>query len=280
MCNAKIVDSYYTLGDEPTCISCKMKFERDARSAKDFSVFMRSGVYGLGAAIAGAIIYYAVLKLLNLEIGLVAIAIGFMVGHAMKKGAKGWGGRRYQLAAAGLTYFAVGMAYLPMAMEGAAKENNAVVADSTQTVADGDDDDASGDDSATVTLSGAPVSGDSGVAAIDLLLAANTPTTDSAAAPADSTAAAASDSTIAATQDSAAAAAASAGDDDTPGIVVVLIGFAAAFLFALALPVLVIIGSMPSGLISALIIGFGMQQAWKMTAGVDVNFQGPLRVVS
>ena len=45
-----------------------------------------------------------------------------------------------------------------------------------------------------------------------------------------------------------------------------------------ALPVLVVFGSLPSGLISGLIIFFGMQQAWKMTATPALEITGPYRV--
>jgi hypothetical protein len=50
------------------------------------------------------------------------------------------------------------------------------------------------------------------------------------------------------------------------------------FLFIFALPVMYIAGSMPSGLISAIIILVGMQQAWKMTARVEVPISGPYKV--
>jgi len=45
-----------------------------------------------------------------------------------------------------------------------------------------------------------------------------------------------------------------------------------------ALPVLVIVGSLPSGLISAAIIFFGMQQAWRMTGTPALAITGPFRV--
>jgi hypothetical protein len=46
----------------------------------------------------------------------------------------------------------------------------------------------------------------------------------------------------------------------------------------IALPVLVVIGSMPSGLISAFIIFIGMRQAWKMTEAAVLKIHGPYRV--
>jgi len=49
-------------------------------------------------------------------------------------------------------------------------------------------------------------------------------------------------------------------------------------LLALALPVLVVVGGLPSSLISAAIIFFGMAQAWKMTGKPPLVITGPFRV--
>src|SRR4030095_13790770 len=48
--------------------------------------------------------------------------------------------------------------------------------------------------------------------------------------------------------------------------------------FSLALPVMIVVGSLPSGLISAAIIAFGMQQAWRMTAAPQPQITGPYRI--
>ena len=48
--------------------------------------------------------------------------------------------------------------------------------------------------------------------------------------------------------------------------------------FSLALPVIVVVSSLPSGLISALIIGIGMRQAWTMTRAADLTIAGPFKV--
>jgi len=49
-------------------------------------------------------------------------------------------------------------------------------------------------------------------------------------------------------------------------------------LLVFALPVTAIVGTMPSGLISALIIFFGLRQAWRMTAVPELNITGPYKV--
>jgi hypothetical protein len=171
-----------------------------------------AAVFGIGAAIAGAALYYAVIAITNFEIGLVAIAIGYMVGYAVRKGAGG-GGRRFQILAILLTYWAVGLAYVPLAFR----------------------------DSPASSRSQAP--------------------TEQAGA--------------------GAAEPANADRDDSGGRRAGF-GFAVAMLlgFTFMLPVMAIVGSMPSGLISAAIIAFGMHQAWRMTAAPQLMITGPYQIAS
>ena len=62
---------------------------------------------GLLAGLAGAAIWYAVRKITDYEIGLIAIVVGLMVGVAVRKGSKGRGGWFYQALAMTLTYCCV-----------------------------------------------------------------------------------------------------------------------------------------------------------------------------
>jgi len=131
--------------------------------------------------VAGAAIYYAVIAITHLEIGLVAILIGYMVGYAVRRGAGGRGGLRFQILAAVLTYGAVGLAYAPLIVMSALAEQRAVHA------------------------------------------------------------------------------------------------IRVAIMIPL-LPVLMVIGSMPSGIITALIIFFGIRQAMRMTAAPLLRISGPFRI--
>jgi hypothetical protein len=56
------------------------------------------------------------------------------------------------------------------------------------------------------------------------------------------------------------------------------VAIAYAIVFSFALPVLVVFNSLPGGLLSAAIIGFGMHQAWRMTAAPHLTITGPFRV--
>ena len=51
-------------------------------------------------------------KITGYEIGIVAIGIGYLVGKAVRKGAGGFGGTRYQVLAVFLTYAAIALASL------------------------------------------------------------------------------------------------------------------------------------------------------------------------
>jgi hypothetical protein len=211
------LSEYFHVDGASMCARCKDLALEAAMPNRSWSALARSVLYGAAAAIAGAIVYYGVIAITDLEIGIVAILIGYMVGHMVRKGAAGRGGRRFQVSALLLTYFSVALAYSPIVFK-SAMEHAPKVADSTQTIS---------------------------------------------RAVADSTAAV---STVT-KPDSASVTGGS-----------VILAFGALLLFILALPVMVVFGSMPSGLISALIIGVGMHQAWRMTGAAKVDVSGPYRV--
>jgi hypothetical protein len=70
-------------------------------------------LFGTGAAIGGAAIWYAVRELTGLELGLIGIVVGLMVGVAVRKGSRGWGGWQYQTLAVVLTYLSIVSTYVP-----------------------------------------------------------------------------------------------------------------------------------------------------------------------
>jgi hypothetical protein len=246
-CERSIANVYFTLAQRPFCGSCKLKVEREYAATLTSGSFAKATVFGLGAAAAGAAVYYGVIAITNFEIGIVAILIGYMVGYAINRATRGGGARRYQVLGAALTYLAVGMAYLPLAIKGAregAGEQTTVSSDSTRIAARDSD----------VVQAGSPA------AAVDTAAVA-----DTGAVEADSSAAA----TAEAPEDSTSVRLAPTSFFKAMGVLVALV---------LALPVMVVFGSLPSGLISALIIGIGIRQAWRMTTAPDLSFAGPLRV--
>jgi hypothetical protein len=57
----------------------------------------------------------------GIYIGYISLAVGWLVGKAVMLGSKGIGGRRYQIAAAVLTYAAVSIAAIPIEISDRAK---------------------------------------------------------------------------------------------------------------------------------------------------------------
>jgi Flp pilus assembly protein TadB len=240
-CNTQVRSYYYHVDGNSVCAKCKQELERAGGVTRTGGAFIRSAMFGGIAALSGAAIYYGVIAAFSLEIGIVAILIGFIVGKAVRSGARGGGGRRYQILAAGLTYLSVGMAYAPVAYKGIvdAKRNGPEAVSS----ASADSADASALAEAEDEENAKEVE-DSAAASLMTVTAAGDPT----AAPVELT------------------------------WKVILLGLGATILLIFVLPVIVVIGSLPSGLISALIIGFGIRTAWKMTDGEMMTITGPYKV--
>jgi len=111
-CQASIADGYYEVNGHVVCPGCKTALERSP-TGSGASRLLRATAFGLGGAIVGAGIYYAILAATGYEIGLVAIAVGWLVGRGVQKGSHGIGGWAYQALAVGLTYLAIVSTYVP-----------------------------------------------------------------------------------------------------------------------------------------------------------------------
>ena len=62
------------------------------------SAFVRGITFGVGGAILGLILYSGFGIVTGIEIGYLSLAVGFIVGKAIRMGSRGIGGRRYQIA--------------------------------------------------------------------------------------------------------------------------------------------------------------------------------------
>lgn len=215
-CQTPIDTAYYDANGSILCNRCCIVAKSAAETPRGIAPFITAGVFGLGAGVVGAGIYYAVIAIANLEIGIVAILIGYMVGYAVRKGACGRGGRRFQVLAVALTYASIALAYAPIVVR------QAIDADRSP--------------------QNAP--------------AATTNSDNNATPPTETE---------------------RATTTEPNGRRVVRPYILLAALIA-ALPVIVVFGSFPSGLISAFIIFIGMRQAWRMTGAPLLQILGPYRV--
>ena len=87
-----------------------------------------------GGAILGLILYAAFGIITGWMIGYVSLAVGYIVGKAIRMGSGGIGGRRYQIAAVALTYAAVSMAAIPIWVSQVSKARKAAPTEQSQSV--------------------------------------------------------------------------------------------------------------------------------------------------
>jgi hypothetical protein len=113
VCASELRQNYYTINGQPVCGMCCNRVRQQAERGSSLTRGLRAVGAGTGAAIAGAILYYAILAITGYEFGLIAIVVGLMVGKAVNWGGDGRGGWRYQAIAIGLTYLAIVTAYVP-----------------------------------------------------------------------------------------------------------------------------------------------------------------------
>jgi hypothetical protein len=123
-CGKSITGDYYRANGVPICGNCaqgiKAQIPVDSHSA-----FVRGICFGVGGAILGLALYVGFALATGWIVGFVSLAVGYIVGKAIVYGSGGVGGRRYQVAAVLLTYMAVSMAAVPIAISQQMKQKSA-----------------------------------------------------------------------------------------------------------------------------------------------------------
>ncbi|HEY7406119.1 MAG TPA: hypothetical protein VIB39_21515 [Candidatus Angelobacter sp.] len=80
------------------------------------AAYVRGLIFGIGAMLVGLVFYAGFTIVTRVEIGIVSLAVGLLIGKAMMMGSNGVGGRRYQITAVVLTYAAVSLAAIPIVL--------------------------------------------------------------------------------------------------------------------------------------------------------------------
>jgi hypothetical protein len=125
VCKTGITDTYFAVGGAVVCPTCKEKL---TGSGSGRTAFLRAWLWGGAVALLGTIIWYAIIKISDAEWGLVAIAVGYGVGVAVRRGSRGRGGWKYQALAMFLTYASIVTSKVPFVIQGiseAAKDQHA-----------------------------------------------------------------------------------------------------------------------------------------------------------
>jgi len=113
-CKQLISGEYYQVQNHVICPQCAAKIQAGKQAQRPVP-WVRFVIFGVGAAVAGSILY-AIPLAMGFQIGIVALAVGWMVGKAIRKGSYGTGGRRQQVLAVALTYFAISTSLIPAAV--------------------------------------------------------------------------------------------------------------------------------------------------------------------
>ncbi|RKH03153.1 hypothetical protein D7V97_26950 [Corallococcus sp. CA053C] len=116
-CERSIASTYFEVNGHLLCPSCRESVEASLTGGSKSKRFLMASVFGFGAAIAGALVYFLV-SLTGYNIGLIAVLVGWMVGTAVFKGSDGRGGWFYQLVAVVLTYLSVAASLAPDVYKG------------------------------------------------------------------------------------------------------------------------------------------------------------------
>jgi len=114
-CKQPISGNYYRINGLLACESCVRQVQQ--QMPKDtHAAYVRAVLFGIGAAILGFVLFAGFVIITGISMGYISLAVGWLIGKGMKMGSGGIGGRRYQIAAAALTYAAVSMAAIPIAI--------------------------------------------------------------------------------------------------------------------------------------------------------------------
>ena len=114
VCHRTIRTEYWQVGgDKILCGPCRKIVDETGARANGGAAFGKAFLYGGGAALACGTGYAIFVAVSNFQFALVTIGIGWAVATAIQKVTRGFGGRKYQILAVALTYFATTMSYAP-----------------------------------------------------------------------------------------------------------------------------------------------------------------------
>ena len=123
-CGKPITAASYRVNGVPVCANCVQRIKAQM-PVDSHAAFVRAICFGVGGAILGLALYVGFALATGWIVGFVSLAVGYIVGKAIVFGSGGRGGRRYQVAAVVLTYMAVSMAAVPIAISQQMKQKSA-----------------------------------------------------------------------------------------------------------------------------------------------------------
>jgi hypothetical protein len=111
-CRAPILTEYWAVADRTACARCHglvlAQLEGDGPAE-----WVKATIFGLLAAIVGAVLWVVIIVVTKLMLSIVAIVVAVGIATAVRKGSGNRGGPVYQVLATGLTYAAIAGSMAP-----------------------------------------------------------------------------------------------------------------------------------------------------------------------
>jgi hypothetical protein len=108
-CKNPIEGAYYQYGGRAICAACSEHVRAAALMPQVAPSLAKPLLYGAGAAMVCSAAYAVITMVTGLELALIAILVGYLVGRAVRIGANGAGARPLQIMAVALTYLSITM---------------------------------------------------------------------------------------------------------------------------------------------------------------------------
>jgi hypothetical protein len=116
-CHQPVAGDHFDVNGRPFCAGCTAAIRQAHGAGAGAGAFPRALGAGLGAGVVGSALFYIVEKVSGYQLSIIAIAVGFLVGRAVRWGTGGRGGLIYQILAVALTYAAIAFSWLPFVLE-------------------------------------------------------------------------------------------------------------------------------------------------------------------
>ncbi len=116
-CHQPIGGHYFDVNGQPFCEACTVSIRQAHGDSPGGAAFGRALGAGLVAGAVGSSLYYLVAKISGYQLSIIAIAVGFLVGRAVRWATGGRGGVIYQVLAVVLTYAAIAFSWVPFLAE-------------------------------------------------------------------------------------------------------------------------------------------------------------------
>jgi hypothetical protein len=112
-CKTPAAGEYYQINGKTACGRCRAQIDLALTGGSPPARMIRALGAGLAAAVAGFLVVWGFQTATGAQWALISILVGWMVGVAVRWGARARGGWFYQLIGVVLTYFAIASTYTP-----------------------------------------------------------------------------------------------------------------------------------------------------------------------